>query len=315
MDTEEVPRASNVRRAAPLPAKAYLTFPNWVGGAFRRVRLALACRTEPLFAMIILLHELYKRLQEHFHGALFWSCGNAATHNGLKSKRFYRYRPTPGLAAEAAFVPFRFHLCGKLAHRRRNAGNAAVRPCCVPARPDGSAQPTQTWRTWPRALRVGRAAAHLANPTLRSISCPLHPLATLLGGATASKPGSLWHIAADGPLRQLRFIDKGISPFRFGFGFGVGFAFAVLAHVFGAVIFIRRGALLEFLGAASVATNGLFVALGKKPPPASTLADSVQRSGGLHLQYLNDRDRWRYCAQVSSCYRRGDSRMCGPWVW
>ena len=56
----------------PLPAKAYLTFPTWVGGAFRRVRFALACRTEPLFAMIILRHELYKRLQEHFHGALFW---------------------------------------------------------------------------------------------------------------------------------------------------------------------------------------------------------------------------------------------------
>ncbi len=152
--------------------------------------------------MIILLHELYKRLQEHFHGALFWSCGNAATHNGLKSKRFYRYRPTPGLAAEAAFVPFRFHLCGKLAHRRRNAGNAAVRPCCVPARPDGSAQPTQTWRTWPRALRVGRAAAHLANPTLRSISCPLHPLATLLGGPP------LPNLGAFGTLRlTVRFVN------------------------------------------------------------------------------------------------------------
>src|ERR1017187_6718876 len=56
----------------PMPAKACLTFPDWVGGAFRRVRFALACRTEPLFAMIILLHGLYKRLREHFHGALFW---------------------------------------------------------------------------------------------------------------------------------------------------------------------------------------------------------------------------------------------------
>ena len=163
------------------------------------------------------------------------------------------------------------------------------------------------------ACRSGRSPSGQPHAPLYKL--PSAPTGHIARGATASKPGSLWHIAADGPLRQLRFIDKGISPFRFGFGFGVGFAFAVLAHVFGAVIFIRRGALLEFLGAASVATNGLFVALGKKPPPASTLADSVQRSGGLHLQYLNDRDRWRYCAQVSSCYRRGDSRMCGPWVW
>ena len=127
--------------------------------------------------------------------------------------------------------------------------------------------------------------------------------------ATVSKSGAVGTFAADGPLRQLRCIDKGISPLRFGFGNSVGFAFAVLAHIFGAVLLIRRGVLLEFRDAAGDAANSLFVALGKKPLPASTLANSVQRGCGLHLQYLNDRDRWRYCAQVSSCYRRRDSRM------
>src|SRR6202167_4896251 len=36
------------------------------GGAFRRVRLALACRTEPLSAIIILWRGLYKRNQNIF---------------------------------------------------------------------------------------------------------------------------------------------------------------------------------------------------------------------------------------------------------
>ena len=108
--------------------------------------------------MIILRHGLYKG-HKIFSAALFWAYqGNALTPNGLKSKGCYRYRVTHGLAAAAAFVPFRLQPCEKLARRRRNAGMAAVAhtgPSCVPARRDGSTHqvwgPGTTWRTWPRA--------------------------------------------------------------------------------------------------------------------------------------------------------------------
>src|ERR1017187_7809739 len=121
--------------------------------------------------MIILRHGLYKG-HKIFSAALFWAYqGNALTPNGLKSKGCYRYRFTHGLAAAAAFVPFRLQPCEKLARRRRNAGMAAV---------------AHTWRHSAVTIAPG------TNRGVAAVEGQSGP-ATGTGGACSRPPGRASH--------------------------------------------------------------------------------------------------------------------------